>query len=216
MYDKNTAGPNPGVGCDVTNCKYNTVDCKCNAARISVQNEKASTKAKPIAPPSPPEAPAESSPAFAGLHICFEKLLKCVYYVIDSHFSALFPVRGIDLDHVKAGLQIPFAAGQIQLGSGKNSLLLGIGDKFPGLCEFSIFSRLNLSKNYEFSLFRNNIKLSSAAGKVTFQDAVAVKAQVAGGLLLPPGSQTFSIHQCIFLRKLGRWMGQGPYLRIAS
>ena len=42
MYEKNTAGPNPGVGCDVT--KYNTVDCKCNAARISVQNEKASTK----------------------------------------------------------------------------------------------------------------------------------------------------------------------------
>ena len=36
--------PNPGVGCDVTNCKYNTIDCRCSASRISVQNEKASTK----------------------------------------------------------------------------------------------------------------------------------------------------------------------------
>lgn len=36
--------PNPGVGCDVTNCKYNTIDCRCSASRISVQNEKAASK----------------------------------------------------------------------------------------------------------------------------------------------------------------------------
>lgn len=36
--------PNPGVGCDVTACKYNTIDCRCSASRISVQNEKAATK----------------------------------------------------------------------------------------------------------------------------------------------------------------------------
>lgn len=36
--------PNPGVGCDVTQCKYNTIDCRCSAGRISVQNEKAATK----------------------------------------------------------------------------------------------------------------------------------------------------------------------------
>ena len=35
---------NPGVGCDVTQCKYNTIDCRCSAGRISVQNEKASSK----------------------------------------------------------------------------------------------------------------------------------------------------------------------------
>jgi len=34
----------PGVGCDVTNCKFNTIDCRCSAARIQVQSEKASTK----------------------------------------------------------------------------------------------------------------------------------------------------------------------------
>ena len=34
---------NPGVGCDVSACKYNTVDCHCSAERISVQNEKANT-----------------------------------------------------------------------------------------------------------------------------------------------------------------------------
>ena len=36
--------PNPGVGCDVTNCKYITIDCRCSASRISVQNEKAASK----------------------------------------------------------------------------------------------------------------------------------------------------------------------------
>ena len=44
MNDKKHAEILPGVGCDVTACKYNTVDCRCSAARISVQNEKANTK----------------------------------------------------------------------------------------------------------------------------------------------------------------------------
>ena len=36
-----------GVGCSVTNCKYNDTQCKsCTAEHISVQNEKASTKAE--------------------------------------------------------------------------------------------------------------------------------------------------------------------------
>jgi len=44
MSDKKSHSTNPGVGCDVTSCKYNTVDCRCSAAKISVQNEKAVTK----------------------------------------------------------------------------------------------------------------------------------------------------------------------------
>lgn len=44
MSDKKHIENNPGVGCDVTNCKYNTIDCRCNASKISVQNEKACTK----------------------------------------------------------------------------------------------------------------------------------------------------------------------------
>ena len=44
MSEKKTHGSNPGVGCDVIACKYNTVDCRCVAERISVQNENASTK----------------------------------------------------------------------------------------------------------------------------------------------------------------------------
>ena len=35
---------NPGVGCDVTACKYNTVDCRCSAEHINVKNERALTK----------------------------------------------------------------------------------------------------------------------------------------------------------------------------
>ena len=38
------SGVNPGVGCSVTNCKYNTVDCRCCAENISVRSEKAETK----------------------------------------------------------------------------------------------------------------------------------------------------------------------------
>ena len=44
MNEKKRYEKNPGVGCDVTGCKFNTVDCRCTAARISVQNENASTK----------------------------------------------------------------------------------------------------------------------------------------------------------------------------
>ena len=31
MNEKNRGDIIPGVGCDVTNCKYNTIDCKCSA-----------------------------------------------------------------------------------------------------------------------------------------------------------------------------------------
>ena len=34
----------PGVGCDVTNCKYNTIDRHCSADKINVENNKAVTK----------------------------------------------------------------------------------------------------------------------------------------------------------------------------
>ena len=34
----------PGVGCNVTGCKYNTVDCRCSADTIHVRNEKAEPK----------------------------------------------------------------------------------------------------------------------------------------------------------------------------
>ena len=34
----------PCVGCSVTSCKYNTVDCRCSAENISVRSEKAETK----------------------------------------------------------------------------------------------------------------------------------------------------------------------------
>ena len=44
MSEKKNSDCNPGVGCDVTNCKYNTIDCRCSANRISVQNEHAATK----------------------------------------------------------------------------------------------------------------------------------------------------------------------------
>ena len=39
-----SSGQITGVGCDVSNCKYNTIDCKCSASQIKVQNDKATTK----------------------------------------------------------------------------------------------------------------------------------------------------------------------------
>ena len=44
MSNRKNKSTIPGVGCDVTGCKYNTVDSHCSAERINVQNEKASTK----------------------------------------------------------------------------------------------------------------------------------------------------------------------------
>ena len=35
-----------GVGCDVSNCKYNTIDSKCSASHIDVQNERATSKSE--------------------------------------------------------------------------------------------------------------------------------------------------------------------------
>lgn len=35
-----------GVVCDVSNCKYNTIDSKCSASHIDVQNERATTKSE--------------------------------------------------------------------------------------------------------------------------------------------------------------------------
>lgn len=35
-----------GVGCDVTTCKYNTIDNKCAASQIKVQNDRATTKSE--------------------------------------------------------------------------------------------------------------------------------------------------------------------------
>jgi len=36
----------PGVGCDVTACKFNTIDRRCAAEEIKVQNEHAESKAE--------------------------------------------------------------------------------------------------------------------------------------------------------------------------
>lgn len=44
MSEKKRSDTAPGVACDVNGCKYNTMDCRCSASRISVQNEKAATK----------------------------------------------------------------------------------------------------------------------------------------------------------------------------
>ena len=92
------------------------------------------------------------------------------------HFSAAFTIRGIDLHYVKTGLQIPVVTGQIQLGSGEDPPLLGMGDELPGFRKVSIFSQLNFNKDNEISFFRNNIDLSATAGIVPLQDAVAAKA----------------------------------------
>ena len=43
MSEKKAKGKNPGVGCDVSACKYNTIDSRCSAEQISVQNENANT-----------------------------------------------------------------------------------------------------------------------------------------------------------------------------
>ena len=43
---KMSSGQITGVGCDVSNCKYNPIDCKCSASQIKVQNDTATTKSE--------------------------------------------------------------------------------------------------------------------------------------------------------------------------
>ncbi len=44
MSDKKTRTSSPASAATSQAAKYNTVDCRCSAEQISVQNEKASTK----------------------------------------------------------------------------------------------------------------------------------------------------------------------------
>ncbi len=38
------SGENPGVGCSVVSCKYNTTERRCCAESISIRSEKSETK----------------------------------------------------------------------------------------------------------------------------------------------------------------------------
>lgn len=38
------SGGNPGVGCSVVSCKYNTTERRCCAESISIRSEKSETK----------------------------------------------------------------------------------------------------------------------------------------------------------------------------
>lgn len=69
---KMSSGQITGVGCDVSNCKYNTIDCKCSASQIKVQNDKATTSPKPSARHSVRAAAATDTTGPVPLHIILE------------------------------------------------------------------------------------------------------------------------------------------------
>jgi len=81
MSEKKYSETNPGVACDVSNCKYNTIDYKCNASKISVQNERASTRARLIVLPSVPEALALIKSAMHRSAVHY--LHKCVLNMVN-------------------------------------------------------------------------------------------------------------------------------------
>lgn len=79
-----------------------------------------------------------------------------------------------------------------------------------------IFSQLDLGKNKKPGIFRNDIYLPKAAGEIAPDYPVPFLSQVFCGFILAEFSALSYIHQCIFLKKLMRCMGDGPYSRKAS
>ena len=73
-----------------------------------------------------------------------------------------------------------------------------------------------LDKDEVLPLPGDQVDLPLAAAEIPLHDAVALPAQIARRLLLPEAAECARVHQCIFLRKLGRWIGEGPYCRSRS
>ena len=97
-----------------------------------------------------------------------------------------------------------------------DALLFGRGDEFARRGKVRVLAKFDLDENDVTPLPRDEVDLAGAAGKVRLYDPVAVPAQPARRALLAETAKLMSVHQCIFLKKLMRWMGEGPNSRIAA
>ena len=102
------------------------------------------------------------------------------------------------------------------LGCGDHALLLLGGDEFPRLTVGGVPAELHLHEGKRPSPLRDQVDLPEAAAVIPLQDAIKTAAQIPCRLFFPKLSKTVLIHQCIFLKKLGRWTGLGPYWRSAA
>ena len=137
---------------------------------------------------------------------------------MDAH-QAFHPLGSVHLDHIKAGLIVPRILAEPKLRRGQQPLLLGPGHKLPRRSIVRVFPQLDLHEGKHAPLFGNDLDLPVPAALVEPQDPPAAAAQIIGRLLLAPGAEKalfLPAGQCIFLKKLSRWMGLGPYSRKAS
>ena len=137
--------------------------------------------------------------------------------MVDLRKQRLRPIRGVDLDHVKAGLQFASCFHQPHFRRRDEAALLGVCDKFPGFAEVRVLALLNFYKSDDLTLAGDDVDFSLTAAEIALHDPVAVQAQIAGGAILAPVSALLLlVHPYSFLRKLMRWMGEGPNSRRAS
>ena len=123
---------------------------------------------------------------------------------------------GVDLDHVEAGLQRRLVLAEPELRRSQHPLLFPGGDELPGLAVGVVSAELDLHEGQDPAPFGDQVDLPEAAAVIARQDRIKTAAQIACRLFFPKLSQTLFVHQCIFLKKLGRCTGLGPNCRRAS
>ena len=93
---------------------------------------------------------------------------------------------------------------QIELSRRQDSPLLGRGYKLPRFGEAIIPPELDLNKSQNSPFPCDDIDFSHSTAEISFQDTITVPTEIPRGPFLAKGAETANIHQCIFLKKLGR------------
>ena len=141
-----------------------------------------------------------------------ESVLKVIYLREDRPLT----VRRVYLDHVKARLKLRPVRDEPIFGGQDHTPLLCRGHKFARFGKFRVPAQLHLNKGNDAAAQRDDVYLSRAAAEVALKDSIPFAAQLFRRALLAPRTKLPPLHQCIFLRKLGRCSGDGPYSLSAS
>ncbi len=79
----------------------------------------------------------------------------------------------VDLDYIKAGLQLGLILLQPNLCGSANARLLSIGDKFPRLCKLCIPSGLDLHEDNKSPVPRNQVNFPKTSVIVAGNDFIS-------------------------------------------
>ena len=126
------------------------------------------------------------------------------------------PVRGVYFDHIEPRLQLLRILLQPFLRGGGQFLPLGKGHKLTRLGKCGVFAQLHLRKDHISPVGGDHIQLAEAGTVIHGKNAAALFPQVFRRERLAVAAEQHRAAQCIFLRYVGRWIGDGPYSRSAA